>query len=67
MLVGVYHIVSGPVQLAISHSPAGATGPVGVVLLLVWILAVAAVMLIKPVWSAKAQLAGLTAEASLAS
>jgi hypothetical protein len=66
-LVGVYHIVSGPVQLAISHSPAGATDPVGVVLLLVWMLAVATVLLIRPVWSAKAQPAGLTAEASLAS
>ena len=58
-LIGVYHIVSGPIQLAISHSPAGATGPIGVVLLLVWILAVAAVMVIRPVRSAKAQPAGL--------
>jgi len=67
VLVGGYHIVSGPIQLAISHSPAGATGPVGVVLLLVWILAVAAVMVIKPVREAKAQPAGLASEASLAS
>jgi hypothetical protein len=66
-LTGVYHIVSGPIQLAISHSPAGATGPIGVVLLLVWILAVAAVMLIKPVRSAEAQPAGLISEASLVS
>jgi hypothetical protein len=55
VLVGVFQIASGPVQLAISHSPAGATGPIGVVLVLVWILAVAAVMLIKPVWVAKAE------------
>ena len=33
----------------IGRGQVGATGPVGVVLLLVWILAVAAVMLVKPV------------------
>jgi hypothetical protein len=54
-LAGTYHIVSGPIQLAVSHSPAGATGPIGVVLLLLWVLAVAAVMLIKPAWSASQQ------------
>jgi hypothetical protein len=66
-LTGVYQFVSDPIQLAINHSPAGATGPVGVVLLLVWILSVAAVMLIKPVRSAEAQPAGRISEASLVS
>ena len=62
-VVGIYHIVSGPVQLTISHSPAGGTGPIGVVLLLVWILAVAAVMVIRPVREAKAQPTRLASEA----
>jgi hypothetical protein len=66
-VVGVYEIVSGPIQLAISHSPAGATGPVGIVLLLVWILAVTAVMVIRPVREAKAQPTRLASEASMAS
>ena len=63
-LIGVYLHRERPIQLAISHSPAGATGPVGVVLVLVWILAVTAVMLIKPVREAKAQPTRLAAEAS---
>ena len=66
-MVGLYYIVSEPIQLAISHSPAGATGPVGVVLVLVWILAVTAVMVIRPVREAKAQPTRLAAEASMAS
>ena len=67
VLVGAYHLVSGPIQLAINHSPAGATGPVGVVLFLIWVLAVSAVMLIKPVWNTKLQPAVLAPEASPAS
>jgi hypothetical protein len=55
VLVGAFQLVSDPIQLAINHSPAGATGPIGVVLLFVWILAVAAVMLIRPVWNAQPQ------------
>jgi hypothetical protein len=66
-VVGLYYIASEPIQLAISHSPAGATGPVGVVLVLVWILAVAAVMVIRPVREAKAQPTRLASEASMAS
>ena len=53
VLVGAYDIVSDPIQLVINHSPAGATGPISVVPFLVWILAAAAVMLVKPVWNAK--------------
>ena len=67
VLAGAYYLVSDPIQLAINHSPAGATGPVGVVLFLVWVLAVAAVMLIKPVWNAKLQPAVLATEATPAS
>jgi hypothetical protein len=65
-LVGAYYLVSDPIQLAINHSPAGATGPVGVVLFLVWVLAVTAVMLVRPVWNAKPRPA-ILAEASPAS
>lgn len=67
VLTGVYYIVSDPIQLAINHSPAGATGPIGVILFLVWVLAVAAVMLIKPVWNVKPQSAVLATEAPAAS
>lgn len=67
VLVGAYYIVSDPIQLAINHSPAGATGPIGVILFLVWVLAVAAVMLVKPVWNAQPQPAVLAAEAPAAS
>jgi hypothetical protein len=66
ILVGAYYIVSDPIQLAINHSPAGATGPISIVLFLVWVLAVTVVMLVKPVWNAKPQPAVL-AEASPAS
>ena len=65
-LTGAYLIVSDPIQLAISHSPAGATGPISVVLSLVWVLAVTVVMLVKPVRNTTPQQAAAT-EASLAS
>lgn len=66
-LTGAYHIVSDPVQLAISHGPAGATGPVSVVLVLVWLLAVTIVMLVRPVWNARPQPSAVATEASLVS
>ncbi len=66
-LTGVYLMVSGPVQLAISHSPAGATGPIIVVLSLVWVLTVTAVMLVKPVRDTTPQQSATPTEASLAS
>ena len=67
VLTGAYYIVSDPTQLAASHSPAGPTGPIGVVLFLVWVLAVAAVMLVKPAWNAEPQPAVLATEATAAS
>jgi hypothetical protein len=66
-LTGAYFIVSDPIQLAISHSPAGATGPIGVVLSLVWVLTVTAVMLVKPVRDTTPQQAATATQASLAS
>ncbi len=67
MLTGAYLVVSGPIQLAISHSPAGPTGPISVVLSLVWVLAVTAVMLVKPVRDTTQEQAATATEASLAS
>lgn len=63
-LTGAYLMVSGPIQLAISHSPAGATGPISVVLSLVWVLAVTAVTLVKPVWDPSLRPAAHATEAS---
>jgi hypothetical protein len=65
-LTGAYLMVNGPVQLGISHSPAGATGPISVVLSLVWVLAVTAVMLVKPVRDTTPETAATATEASLA-
>lgn len=67
VLTGAYLMVNGPIQLAISHSPAGATGPISVALSLVWVLAVTAVMLVKPVRDTTPQQAATAPEASLAS
>jgi hypothetical protein len=49
--MGTFHLVETPVQMAINQSAGGVTGPVDVVLTLLWILAVSVVLLIKPVWS----------------
>jgi hypothetical protein len=54
-IVGGFHLVSLPVQLAISPIADGMTGPISVVLALVWILAAAVVLLIKPVWGTQPQ------------
>ena len=55
--------MSDPIQLAINRSPAGATGPIGIILFLVWVLAVTALMLVKRAWHAKPQHAVLATEA----
>jgi hypothetical protein len=49
-LAGGYYLVSTPVQMAITQTAGGITGPIGVVLALLWILAVSVVLLIKPIW-----------------
>jgi hypothetical protein len=67
VLTGAYLVVSGPIQLAISHSPAGATGPISVVLSLAWVLTVTAVMLVKPVRDTRPRQVATPTEASLAS
>jgi hypothetical protein len=67
VLTGAYLIVSDPIQLAISHSPAGATGPISLVLSLVWVLTVTAVILVKPVRDTTPRQAAIATAASLAS
>jgi hypothetical protein len=49
MVVGAFHVIALPIQLAISAQPGGITGPISVLVVLVWILAVAIVLVIRPV------------------
>jgi len=42
-----------PIQLAINQNAGGITCPIDVVLTLLWILAVAVILLIKPVWGSQ--------------
>jgi hypothetical protein len=48
VLLGVFKVVELPVQLAATGTPDGATGPVGTVLLLVWLLATSVTLLVRP-------------------
>ena len=50
LVVGGFHIVSLPIQIAISGTAGGVTGPISVVLALLWILSTSAILLIRPVW-----------------
>lgn len=50
LLVGGFHLVSLPIQIAINGSAGGVTGPISVVLALLWILSMSAILLIKPIW-----------------
>jgi hypothetical protein len=48
VVCGVVHLVGLPVQFALNSRPDGATGPISVVVLLVWVLAVSLVLVIRP-------------------
>ena len=48
--MGGYHMVETPIQLAINHKANGVTGPIDVLISLIWVAAVALVLLIKPIW-----------------
>lgn len=48
LLVGAFHVVATPLQVAISHTVEGATGPASAVLFLVWLLATSLALLISP-------------------
>jgi len=50
LLVGGFHLVALPIQIAINGSASGVTGPISVVLFLLWILSMSAILLIKPIW-----------------
>jgi hypothetical protein len=49
-VMGGYHLVETPIQLAINRSAGGVTGPIDVLISLTWVGAVALVLLIKPIW-----------------
>src|SRR5260370_20451144 len=49
-VMGGFHLVETPIQLAINRSAGGVTGPVDVLISLVWVGAVSLFLLIKPIW-----------------
>ena len=53
--MGGYHLVETPVQLAINHRANGVTGPIDVLISLIWVGAVGLVLLIKPIWGVEAR------------
>ena len=53
--MGGYHLVETPIQLAINHRANGVTGPIDVLISLIWVGAVALVLLIKPIWGVQAR------------
>lgn len=50
LVVGGYHFVEIPIQLASTGTATGVTGPIGVVIGLLWLLVIGVTLLIKPVW-----------------
>lgn len=50
LVVGGYHFVEIPIQLALTGAATGVTGPIGVVIGLLWLLVVGVILVIKPVW-----------------
>jgi len=52
-VMGGFPLVETPIQLAINHSAGGVTGPIDVLISLVWVGAVALVLLIKPIWGVR--------------
>ncbi len=48
VVVGVFKVVELPVQLAATGTPDGVTGPIGTLLLLVWLLAASVTLLVRP-------------------
>ena len=62
LLVGGYHFVEIPIQLALTGTATGVTGPIGVVIGLLWLLFVGVTLVIKPVWGP--QLPSVAAQAA---
>jgi hypothetical protein len=48
VVLGVFKLVELPVQLGATGTPDGVTGPIGTVLLLVWLLATSVMLLVRP-------------------
>jgi hypothetical protein len=63
-VMGGFHLVETPIQLAINQSAGGVTGPIDVLISLVWVLAVAIVLLIKPIWGVQTRASVAAAAAS---
>jgi hypothetical protein len=51
---GGYHFVEIPIQLALTGTATGVTGPIGVVIGLIWLVVIGVTLLIKPVWGPQA-------------
>jgi len=49
IFLGVWHVLDMPVQLALTHTIDGITGPIGAAASLLWFLATSAMLLIRPV------------------
>ena len=48
VLLGVFKVIMLPLQLALSGTPDGVTGPISTVLLLVWLLATSVTLAVRP-------------------
>ena len=62
--MGGYHLVETPIQLAINGSAGGVTGPIDVLISLVWVGAVGLVLLIKRIWGGQTRASVPAAAAS---
>jgi hypothetical protein len=64
LAMGGYHLVETPIQLAINQRASGVTGPIDVLISLIWVGAVALVLLIKPIWGVQTRASMPAAAAS---
>lgn len=63
VVAGGYHFVETPIQLALTGTAGGVTGPIGVVIGLLWMLVVGITLVIKPVWGPQSSSASAQATA----
>jgi len=53
LAAGGYHLAETPIQLALTGTAGGVTGPVGVVVGLLWLFSAGLALLIKPLWGSR--------------
>jgi len=53
-LVALVHFLAIPAQLLITGTVGGVTGPISVVFALLWLVAMCLVLVVRPVWGARA-------------